>query len=78
MKNFFCNGQPMIHQGNQIHRFGRPGFEIGTTWIFFFNFEHCYCITFEFILEIVFGKCHDPGRIMTQKKEDNIIVEDKN
>ena len=33
--NFFSNGQPMIHQGNQIHGFGCPGFEIGTTWIFF-------------------------------------------
>ena len=32
----FSNGQSRIHQGNQIH-----GFEIGTTWIFFFNFEHC-------------------------------------
>ena len=31
----FSNGQPRIHQGNQIHGFGRPAFEIGTTWIFF-------------------------------------------
>ena len=36
----FSNGQPRIHQGNQIHGFGCPAFEIGTTWIFFFNFEH--------------------------------------
>ena len=28
--------------GNQIHGFGCPAFEIGKTWIFFFNFEHCY------------------------------------
>ena len=35
---------------------------------------------FEIILEIVFGKRHDPGQItyLTQKTEDNIIVEDKN
>ena len=31
----FSNGQPRIHQGNQIHGFGCPAFEIGTTWIFF-------------------------------------------
>ena len=35
----FSNGQPRIHQGNQIHGFGCLAFEIGTTWIFF-NFEH--------------------------------------
>ena len=31
----FSNGQPRIHQDNQIHGFGCPAFEIGTTWIFF-------------------------------------------
>ena len=31
----FSNGQPRIHQGNQIHGFGCPASEIGTTWIFF-------------------------------------------
>ena len=31
----FSNGQPRIHQGNQIHVFGCPAFKIGTTWIFF-------------------------------------------
>ena len=31
----FSAGQPRIHQGNQIHGFGCPAFEIGTTWIFF-------------------------------------------
>ena len=31
----FSHGQPRIHQGNQIHGFGCPAFEIGTTWIFF-------------------------------------------
>ena len=31
----FSTGQPRIHQGNQIHGFGCPAFEIGTTWIFF-------------------------------------------
>ena len=31
----FSNGQPRLHQGNEIHRFGCPAFEIGTTWIFF-------------------------------------------
>ena len=31
----FSIGQPRIHQGNQIHGFGCPAFEIGTTWIFF-------------------------------------------
>ena len=36
----FSTGQPRIHQGNQIHGFGCPAFEIGTTF-FFFNFEHC-------------------------------------
>ena len=33
----FSNGQSRIHQGNQIHRFGYPAFEIGTTWAFFYN-----------------------------------------
>ena len=37
----FSNGQPRIHQGNQIHGFGCPAFEIGTVWIFYFYFEHC-------------------------------------
>ena len=32
----FSTGQPRIHQGNQIHDFGFPAFEIGTTLIFFF------------------------------------------
>jgi len=31
----FSNGQPRIHQGNQIHGFGCPTSEIGTTWIVF-------------------------------------------
>ena len=31
----FSIGQPRIHQGNQIHGFRCPAFEIGTTWIFF-------------------------------------------
>ena len=31
----FSNGQPRIHQGNQVHGFGCAAFEIGTTWIFF-------------------------------------------
>ena len=31
----FFNGQPRIRQGNQIHGFGCPVFEIGTSWIFF-------------------------------------------
>ena len=31
----FSNGQPRIHQGNQIHEFGCPAFKIGTSWIFF-------------------------------------------
>ena len=31
----FSTEQPRIHQGNQIHGFGCPAFEIGTTWIFF-------------------------------------------
>ena len=31
----FSTGQPRIHQGNQIHGFGCPVFEIGTTWIVF-------------------------------------------
>ena len=31
----FSAGQPRIHQGNQIHGFGCPAFEIGTTWNFF-------------------------------------------
>ena len=50
----FSNGQPRIHQGNQIDGFGCLAFEIGTTWIFFFNFEHCKgsvllpCIIFGF------------------------------
>ena len=35
----FSIGQQRINQGNQIHGFGCPAFEIGTTWIFF-NFEH--------------------------------------
>lgn len=29
----FYTRQPRIHQGNQIHSFGCPAFEIGTTWI---------------------------------------------
>ena len=47
----------------------------------YFHFLFIHCITlFEIILEIVFGKRHDPGQItyLTQKTEDNIIVEDKN
>ena len=31
----FSNGQPRIHQGNQIHGFGCLAFKIGTTWVFF-------------------------------------------
>ena len=31
----FSTGQPRIHQGNQIHGFGCPAFEIGTTFFFF-------------------------------------------
>ena len=30
----FFNGQPRIHQGNQIHGFGCPAFELGTTGFF--------------------------------------------
>ena len=42
-------------------------------------FLFIYCITFfEIIPEIAFGKRHDPGQIkLTQKTEDNIIIEDK-
>ena len=32
----FSNGQPRNNQGNQIHGFGVPAFELRTTWIFFF------------------------------------------
>ena len=38
-------------------------------------FLFIYCITFDIILEIAFRKRHDP--YLTQKTEDNIIVEDK-
>ena len=44
----------------------------------YFLFIHCFTL-FEIILEITFGKFHDLGQItyLTQKTEDNIIVEDK-
>ena len=44
-------------------------------------FLFIYWITvFEIISEIAFGKRHDPGWIpyLTQKTEDNTIVDDKN
>ena len=47
----------------------------------YLHFLFIYCIAlFDIIPGIVFGKRHDPGEItyLTQKTEDNIIVEDKN
>ena len=34
------SGQPRVYQSNQMHGFRCPAFETGTTWFFFFNFEH--------------------------------------
>ena len=41
--------------------------------------SHLSTTLFEIILEIAFGKPHDLGQItyLTQKTEDNVIVEDK-
>ena len=43
----FSNGQPRIHQGNQIHGFGCPAFERETTWIFLISSTVNRCVTKE-------------------------------
>ena len=50
----FSTRQPRIHQGNQIHGFGCPAFEIGTTWLFFLisSTEIIFC----FLLTVVTKK----------------------